>query len=65
MFDAIKAASARAMAIRTEAVFRKKGLTRRADEMREKADANGKELTRLLKVETISGDDVRGILAIE
>jgi len=66
LFESIKLASGRLMALKTAALFQKKGLTRKVDEYRERAAICEKELTRLLhKNTTGSPDDVRRILSIE
>jgi hypothetical protein len=66
LFETIKAASARSEALKTAAVFQRKGLTRKAEEYRTRAAAYEQEVTRLLHKGTAgSPDDVRRILAIE
>lgn len=66
LFESIKLATGRLTALKTAALFQKKGLMRKADEYRERAAVCEKELTRLLhKSTTGSPDDVRRILAIE
>jgi hypothetical protein len=56
--------AARNQALKTAAVFRRKGLTAKVRDAEAAAEIAGRTVTALVKVERVTGDDVRKILAM-